>query len=98
MIHEVMAFDHGGPAFGLILYGAAVKLFVLGALLMRIVVPFSTGNVFADWGVFLASMLGPAVVIGATGTAESEGRGPSAAPSSTVPAATGPGASVTSTG
>ena len=28
MIHEVMVLDHSGPAFGLILYGAAVKLFV----------------------------------------------------------------------
>src|SRR6516225_7416332 len=27
MIHEVMVLDHSGPAFGMILYGAALKLF-----------------------------------------------------------------------
>src|SRR5712692_8943937 len=32
MIHEVMVLDHSGPALGLILYGAAMKLFVFGAL------------------------------------------------------------------
>src|SRR6266571_4074039 len=37
MIHEVMVLDHSGPAFGLILYGASVKLFVLGALVVRLV-------------------------------------------------------------
>ena len=31
MIHEVMVLDHGGPALGLILYGAAVKLFVFSS-------------------------------------------------------------------
>ena len=31
MIHEVMVLDHSGPAFGLILYGAAIKLFVFAA-------------------------------------------------------------------
>ena len=32
MIHEVMVLDHSGPAFGMILYGAALKLFVFSAL------------------------------------------------------------------
>ena len=30
MIHEVMVLDHGGPDFAFILYGAALKLWVLG--------------------------------------------------------------------
>jgi formate hydrogenlyase subunit 4 len=30
MIHEVMVLDHSGPPFGLILYGAALKLFAYG--------------------------------------------------------------------
>jgi len=33
MVHEVMVLDHSGPDLAFILYGAAVKLFVLGALL-----------------------------------------------------------------
>jgi formate hydrogenlyase subunit 4 len=64
MVHEVMVLDHSGPALGMILYGAAVKLFVMGALLMRIVAPFETGDVWVDWGLFVASMLALAVVIG----------------------------------
>ena len=34
MIHEVMVLDHGGPDLALILYGAALKLFLFGALLV----------------------------------------------------------------
>ena len=34
MIHEVMVLDHGGPDLAFIQYGAALKLWVLGALLV----------------------------------------------------------------
>jgi len=64
MIHEVMVLDHSGPLFGCILYGAALKLFVLGAFFVRIALPFHTGNTLADWGVFIVSMLLLAVAIG----------------------------------
>ena len=64
MIHEVMVLDHSGPAFGLILYGASMKLFVLGALVTRLVVPFHAGLPVLDWAAFLAGMLLLAVVIG----------------------------------
>jgi formate hydrogenlyase subunit 4 len=62
MIHEVMVLDHGGPALGLILYGAAMKLFVLGALVVRIAVPWDGGAV--GWLLFVAGMLALAVGIG----------------------------------
>jgi formate hydrogenlyase subunit 4 len=39
MIHEVMVLDHSGPAFGLILYASAVKLFVFSALVTAVIVP-----------------------------------------------------------
>ncbi|BEH11263.1 respiratory chain complex I subunit 1 family protein [Geobacter sulfurreducens] len=64
MIHEVMVLDHSGPAFGLILYGAALKLFVLGAFFMNVALPVRTGNTLADWGIFVASMLVLAVAVG----------------------------------
>ncbi len=64
MVHEVMVLDHSGPAFGMILYGAAVKLLVMGAVLLRVVAPFNTGDPWLDWVVFVAGMLGLAVVIG----------------------------------
>src|SRR5262249_52304088 len=34
MIHEVMVLDHGGPALGMILYSAALKLFIFAALIV----------------------------------------------------------------
>ena len=64
MIHEVMVLDHSGPALGMILYGAAVKLFVFGALVVRLALPFSTGSPWLDRGVFVAGMLMLAVLIG----------------------------------
>ena len=64
MIHEVMVLDHSGPAFGMILYGAALKLFVLGALFTNLILPFKTGNLLLDWGIFIAAMLYLAVFIG----------------------------------
>jgi formate hydrogenlyase subunit 4 len=64
MIHEVMVLDHSGPAFGMILYGAALKLFVFGALIVRLAVPFATGNPWLDWPTFVGGLLAVAVVIG----------------------------------
>jgi formate hydrogenlyase subunit 4 len=64
MIHEVMVLDHGGPAFGMILYGAALKLFVLGAVIVRIVVPYKGANLWLGWALFVGAMLLLAVGIG----------------------------------
>ena len=64
MIHEVMVLDHSGPALGMILYGTALKLFVLGAVVVRIALPFGTTNPWGDWGVFTLGMLVLSVLIG----------------------------------
>src|SRR5712692_7715282 len=64
MIHEVMVLDHSGPALGLILYGAAMKLFVFGALVVRLAVPLATGSAWLDWPVFVGEMVAMAVLIG----------------------------------
>ena len=64
MIHEVMVLDHSGPAFGYILYGAALKLFVLLTFFIHIALPIRSGNSPVDWLVFIGSMLLMAVVIG----------------------------------
>jgi formate hydrogenlyase subunit 4 len=63
MIHEVMVLDHGGPALGLIEYGAAVKLFALGALVSRVFLPYSA-DPWLGWGVFLAGLFAVSVVVG----------------------------------
>jgi formate hydrogenlyase subunit 4 len=64
MIHEVMVLDHSGPALGLIEHGAAMKLFVLGALVLNVLLPVTSGNPWLDWGLFLGGMLLLAVLIG----------------------------------
>ena len=64
MIHEVMVLDHSGPALGMILYGAALKLFVFAALVVRLAVPVATGFAWLDWPAFVGGMLAVAVVIG----------------------------------
>jgi formate hydrogenlyase subunit 4 len=64
MIHEVMVLDHSGPLFGLILYGAAVKLFVLSAVVLHVLVPVQTGWAAVDWVLFVVEMLGIAIAIG----------------------------------
>jgi formate hydrogenlyase subunit 4 len=64
MIHEAMVLDHSGPLFGVILHGAAMKLFVLGAVLVRLVMPLHPANVFVGWGLFVGLLLVFAVAVG----------------------------------
>ena len=68
MIHEVMVLDHSGPAFGLILYGASMKLFVFSALIVKLALPLHTGWAVIDWSSFL---VGTMVVAGLIGVVES---------------------------
>jgi formate hydrogenlyase subunit 4 len=55
MIHEVMVLDHGGPDLAFILYGAAVKLWLLGALLVGIL-PLHGGNPWLNAAAAIAVM------------------------------------------
>jgi len=64
MIHEVMVLDHGGPDLAMILYGAALKLWVMGALLVSLLTPVRYGVAWQDALVFLGGMLLLAVGIG----------------------------------
>jgi formate hydrogenlyase subunit 4 len=64
MIHEVMVLDHSGPAFGMILYGASIKLFVFGAIIARIAFPYGGAIASIGWALFIAKMVGIAVLIG----------------------------------
>jgi formate hydrogenlyase subunit 4 len=64
MIHEVMLLDHSGPLLGLALLGAAQKLLVQSALLVRIAVPLPDGPEPLRWAAFLAAILALGVVIG----------------------------------
>lgn len=66
MIHEVMVLDHSGPLLAMTLYGAAVKLFVTGTVLLHIVAPFQTGKAWSDWLLFAGETLALAAVVGVT--------------------------------
>jgi formate hydrogenlyase subunit 4 len=63
MIHEVMVLDHGGPDFAFILYGAALKLWLLGSLLVGVLLP-STSLTLLDTATDLAALFGLAVLVG----------------------------------
>ncbi len=64
MIHEVMVLDHSGPLFGVILYGAAMKLFLLCAVVLHVLMPLSTGYLLLDWPIFVVQMIMMAMIIG----------------------------------
>lgn len=64
MIHEVMVLDHSGPLLGLVDYAAALKLFVLSALLLHLALPVRLGEPLLDWLLFVAGALAVAVSIG----------------------------------
>jgi formate hydrogenlyase subunit 4 len=48
----------------MILYGAAIKLFLLGAIVVRIAIPYDGGDPWSGRVVFVGGMLLLAVVIG----------------------------------
>jgi formate hydrogenlyase subunit 4 len=64
MIHEVMVLDHSGPDFAMIQYAAALKMWILGAIIVAIAVPSHSGNSLLDGGAAIAGMLALAVVTG----------------------------------
>jgi formate hydrogenlyase subunit 4 len=64
MIHEVMVLDHGGPDFAYIVYGAALKLWVLGALLVDALLPLDSTNVWRNLLLAVGGQLVLAVVVG----------------------------------
>lgn len=68
MIHEVMVLDHSGPDLAMIHYGAALKMWLLGAILISVAVPWHSGNQWIDTGAGLIGMLAVAI---ATGVVES---------------------------
>ena len=64
MIHEVMVLDHSGPPFGLIVYSAAMKLFVFAAVILGVAAPLDGLAPWVAWAAFLGAALLLAVAIG----------------------------------
>jgi formate hydrogenlyase subunit 4 len=65
MIHEVMVLDHSGPDFGFILYAAALKMWLLGQILVGVAVPVHSGNPWIDTSASLICMGLLAILVGA---------------------------------
>jgi formate hydrogenlyase subunit 4 len=63
MVHEVMILDHSGPDLAMILYGASLKLFLFGAIVVRLAFPFEASYP-AHVALFLSGMLVFAIVVG----------------------------------
>lgn len=68
MVHEVMVLDHSGPDLGVIQYAAALKLWLMGALLIGILLPLRSGSMLLNG---LALLVGMAVLAIAIGMIES---------------------------
>jgi formate hydrogenlyase subunit 4 len=64
MIHEVMVLDHSGPMLGMIEYAAALKLFVLEAMLLHVLAPTAMVEGWPGFGLFLAGLVAIAACIG----------------------------------
>ena len=64
MIHEVMVLDHAGPAFGFIVYGAALKLTVFATLLVTLLIPSRSGSHALAFVLFAGGLVGVGVVVG----------------------------------
>jgi len=67
MIHEVMVLDHSGPDLAYIHYAAALKLWIVGSLLVGLIVPLRSGILWLDG---LAMLLGMAALAGIIGMIE----------------------------
>ncbi|MFH1069359.1 MAG: NADH-quinone oxidoreductase subunit H [Candidatus Glassbacteria bacterium] len=64
MIHEVMVLDHSGPDFAFIQFAAALKLWVLGSLIVGVLAPVHSGLLWLDCLAALGGMLVLAVSVG----------------------------------
>ncbi len=64
MIHEVMVLDHSGPDFAFILYGSALKLWVLGTIFTQTIFPFRSGSIYLDLLFSFLAMIVLGVIVG----------------------------------
>ncbi|MBU1067965.1 NADH-quinone oxidoreductase subunit H [Myxococcota bacterium] len=64
MIHEVMILDHSGPDLAFIEYGAALKFWILGSLVVNVGISGLGGGTWVSIAAFFAGMFGLAVGVG----------------------------------
>jgi formate hydrogenlyase subunit 4 len=68
MIHEVMVLDHSGPDLAMITYGAALKLWLFGALVVKLALG---ARLDEPWAAFAAFVVGQFLFAVAVGLVES---------------------------
>jgi len=73
MVHEVMVLDHGGVDFAFIQYGAALKMWVLGSLIVALVLPAQDfgSSIINGIGNLLIDLTGMLILAIAVGVIES---------------------------
>jgi formate hydrogenlyase subunit 4 len=64
MIHEAMILDYGGPDLAMILYGAALKMWLLATFLVLLILPRGMMATWLNMLVYFAAIGGVAVLIG----------------------------------
>ncbi len=65
MIHEVMVLDHSGPDLGFVLYGGALKLWLLGALFVGVFSPnLAESGVWIREGFAVAGLIVLSIAVG----------------------------------
>ncbi len=64
MIHEVMVLDHGGPDLAFILYGSALRLWILGSLLVSLLLPSFGSNPWLNLGLGVGGQFLTAALVG----------------------------------
>ncbi len=64
MIHEAMVLDHAGPAFGFVVYGAALKFTVFSTLLVTLLIPARPASGALAFALFAGGLVGISVVVG----------------------------------
>ncbi|MBI3785158.1 MAG: NADH-quinone oxidoreductase subunit H [Deltaproteobacteria bacterium] len=64
MIHEVMVLDHSGPDLAFIQYAGALKLWLLGSLIVGLVVPLRSTTAWIDVAAATAGMFALATLTG----------------------------------
>jgi formate hydrogenlyase subunit 4 len=64
MIHEVMVLDYTGPDLAFVLYTAALKLWLFGAVIIGLFLPIHSDHAWLNVAVGLMGMFGIAVLVG----------------------------------
>jgi len=64
MVHEVMVLDNSGPDFAMITYGAALKLWVFGSLIVNLLLTALGWTGWPHAAAYLAGMLLVGILVG----------------------------------